>query len=419
MADAVKNGASKRNGRRALRRWARRLLTAAVLLGIVAMIVIALLPRPIEVDTARVRRGTMRVTIDEDGRTRVIDRYVVSAPLTGNVARIELDPGDLVHAGDVVARLVPLTPPLLDARTRAEAEARLAAAQAQERQVRASVDRLRAGVDFAESEAERTRRLVAQGGLPSQQLDRAEMELRTQREALTSQQFAARVASHEIQLARAALGRFDPRVARGEQEQLEVTAPVDGVVLRVVQESAGVVQAGAPLIEIGNPSALEIAVDVLTSDAVRIPVGARATLERWGGEETLEGRVRRIEPSAFTRVSALGVEEQRVNAIIDLDTPRERWESLGDGFRVEARIVVSESEDVLIVPSTAVFRHGEGWAVLAVREGRAERVAIDPGARNGVEVEVREGLEEGEEVIVHPSDRVTDGVAVQRRAIGG
>jgi HlyD family secretion protein len=416
-AGAAKNGPRRGDRRRALRRWARRGLTILTLLGVIAAIVIALRPRPAEVDTARVRRGTMRVTVDEDGRTRVKDRYVVSAPLSGNVGRIELSPGDAVARGDVLARVVPATPPLLDARSRAEAEARLAAARAQERQARASIERLRGAVEFAEREAGRARQLAGSGGLATRELDRVEMELRTRREELASVQFGARVAAHEAEVARAALGRFEPRVASAEQEQLEVTAPVDGVVLRVIQESAGVVQAGASLLELGDPGALEIAVDVLTSDAVRIPIGARVTLDRWGGGEALEGRVRIIEPSAFTQVSALGVEEQRVNVLIDLDTPRERWAALGDGFRVEARIVVSEVEGVLIVPSTAVFRLDEGWAVMVAREGVATRVPIETGARNGVEVEVRAGLEEGDEVIVHPSDRVTDGVAVVRREI--
>ncbi|UJR79586.1 efflux RND transporter periplasmic adaptor subunit [Sandaracinus amylolyticus] len=411
MADPT----TKRNGKRALRRWARRSLTAIFLLGVLAAIVIAMMPRPIEVDTAVVRRGTMRVTIDEDGRTRVKDRYVVSAPLTGNVARIELHPGDMVRQGDVLARLVPLSPPLLDARTRAEAEARLSAAMAQERQARSSIERIETALEFATHEADRARRLAAQGGIPGQQLDRAEMELRTRREELTSVQFGARVATHEVQLARAALGRFEPRVAAAQQESLDVTAPVDGVVLRVAQESGGVVQAGAPLLEIGDPSALEIAVDVLTSDAVRIPVGARVELDRWGGEGVLEGRVRMVEPSAFTRVSALGVEEQRVNVVIDLDAPRERWAALGDGFRVEAHIVVSSEDGVLIVPSTAVWRHGSGWAVFVVRDGRAARVSVDTGARNGVDVEIRSGVSEGEDVIVHPSDRVVDSVRVSGR----
>ena len=226
-------------------------------------------------------------------------------------------------------------------------------------------------------------------------------------------QFASRVARHEVDLAQAALGRFG--AGAGSGDQMEVRAPVDGVVLRVIQESSGVVQAGAPLLELGDPAALEIAIDVLTSDAVRIPIGAHVELDRWGGAGTLAGHVRRVEPSAFTRVSALGVEEQRVNVLIDLDTPREQWAALGDGFRVEARIVVLEVPGALSVPATAVFRHGTGWALYRLVDGHAVRTEIETGARTGTAVEVRSGVDEGDVVIVHPSDRVADGVEVERR----
>jgi HlyD family secretion protein len=398
---------------RSLRKWARRVATAAFLTAVVVMLVLAWMPAPVTVDVAVARRADLRVTVDEDGRTRVKDRFVVGAPLTANVARIELHPGDAVREGDVLARLVPLAPPLLDARSRAEAEGRVGATQAQLRQTSSSIERARAALELAEREATRHRQLAAQGAVPSQMVDRTEIDLRTRREELASAQFAARVARHEVEVAQAALGRFGARGAT--DEQMDVRAPVDGVVLRVLQESGGAMQAGAPLLELGDPAALEIAVDVLTSDAVRIPVGARVELDRWGGEQALVGHVRRVEPSAFTRVSALGVEEQRVNVLIDLDSPREEWTELGDGFRVEAHIVVLEVEGALAVPATAVFRHGAGWAVYRVVGDRAVRTELEVGARTGTDVEVRAGLEEGDAVIVHPSDRVADGVEVERR----
>lgn len=413
MADGEAETRSKNARGRAIRKWLRRAGTAGFLLAVIALLVVAWMPAPVPVDAAVARRADLRVTVDEDGRTRVKDRFVVGAPLSGNVARIELHAGDAVHEGDVLARLVPLAPPLLDARTRAEAEARVAATQAQQRQTASSIERARATLQLAESEAGRQRQLLAQGASPAQAVERAEMELRTRREELTSMQFASRVARHEVDLAQAALGRFG--AGAGSGDQMEVRAPVDGVVLRVIQESGGVVQAGAPLLELGDPAALEIAIDVLTSDAVRIPIGAHVELDRWGGAGTLAGHVRRVEPSAFTRISALGVEEQRVNVLIDLDTPREQWAALGDGFRVEARIVVLEVPGALSVPATAVFRHGTGWALYRLVEGRAVRTEIETGARTGTEVEVRSGVDEGDVVIVHPSDRVADGIEVERR----
>jgi HlyD family secretion protein len=397
---------------RTVRTWLRRIVLAAIAIGLVALVALAMRPQPIAVDVAAVERGLLRVTIDEDGRTRVKDRYVVSAPLGGNVARIELHPGDAVHAGDVIARIVPLAPPLLDARTRAEAEAHVAAAMAQQRQARASVDRARAASEFAQHEAERTAALAARGSATGQEIDRAQMEARTQQEELTSLEFGVRVADYEVQVARATLGRLSG--ASSADEQMEVTAPVDGRVLRVIQESAGPVTAGADLLEVGDPAALEIVVDVLTSDAVRIPAGAHVGIDRWGGDP-LSGRVRLVEPAAFTRVSSLGVEEQRVNVIVDLDDPHDRWSTLGDGYRVEAHVVVVEVENALLVPASAVFRHDEGWAVYRMQADHAHLAPIEVGERNGVSVEVRSGLDDHDTVIVHPSEHVTDGSFIARR----
>jgi HlyD family secretion protein len=343
----------------------------------------------------------------------VKDRYVLSAPLTGNVARMELDPGDAVDEGAVLARIVPIEPPLMDARSRAQAVAQVAAAQAAARQARATMDRISAAADFARREAERQTRLHAQGTVSELARERAELERRTSEEDASSASFAVRVADYEVRVAQAALNR---RAARpGEDEQLEVASPVAGTVLRVIQESEGVVAAGTPLVEVGDASALEIVVDVLTSDAIHIQPGARARLDRWGGEGALNGHVRIVEPSAYTRISALGVEEQRVNVVIDIDDPYERWQALGDGYRVEAHIIVAEKERVLRVPASAVFRQAEGWAVFEVRDGHARLSPVEIGLRNSFEVEISAGLDEGARVVLHPSDQVKDGVAVEAR----
>jgi HlyD family secretion protein len=244
------------------------------------------------------------------------------------------------------------------------------------------------------------------------ELDQSLLRERTSRAELESSQFGARVANHEVEMARAALKRLS--AVKNGAEELEVTAPVKGRVLKVMQESEGVVQPGASLLEVGDPAALEIVVDVLTSDAVRMRPGAKVVVERWGGEP-LEARVRRIEPSAFTKLSALGVEEQRVNVRIGLAEPRSKWQALGDGFRVEVRIVVWESDDVLKLPTSAVFRHGGGWAVFVVEDGVARLRPIEIGERTARELQAVRGIEAGERVIVHPSDRVADGVRVKIR----
>lgn len=389
--------------------WLKRLVLGALGLAVLGLVVMAALPKPVAAELVPVVRGELEVTVDEDGRTRVKDRYVVSAPLAGNLARIELHPGDGVQQGAVLARLVPLSPPLLDQRSRKAAEARVAAANAQRKQVAAQIARAKSAATFAEDEAKRLRGLVERGALPSRDLERAELEARTLSAELASAEFAARVADYEVEIANSALGRMS---GKGDaQEQWDLASPVAGQVLRVVQQSEGAVQVGTPLLELGDPAALEIVVDVLTSDAVRIQPGAKVHVERWGGEP-LDGVVRLLEPSAFTRLSSLGVEEQRVNVIIDLRSPRASWTSLGDGYRVETRIVVWKDTNVLKVPGSAVFRHDGGWAVFAVREGRARLTRVETGQRSGIEVQITAGLDDTSRVIAHPSDRVVDGVKV-------
>lgn len=395
-------------------RWLKRGVIVAVVLGVICLIAIVVRPRPISVDIVRVARGPLQVTVDEDGRARVKNRHVISAPLSGSLARPELDAGDHVKQGQVVARIVPLEAPLLDVRSRSQADARVAAALAAQRQARAQVERARAALDFAQTNRERIEHVVERGVGTEMQLEQARLQERTARADLESAQFGAQVADYELRMAQAVLGHLTGERA-GAEEQLEVPAPVTGRVLKVIQESEGVVQVGSPLLELADPSALEIVVDVLTSDAVRILPGHRALLDRWGGP-VLEGRVRLVEPSAFSRTSALGVEEQRVNVVIDLVSPPADWAALGDGYRVEAHIVVWSGEDVVQVPSSALFRHGSGWAAYRVEEGVARLTLVKLGERTPASVQILEGLKDGDEVIVHPSDRVRDGVSIARRA---
>lgn len=396
----------------ARRKTIRRIVWIVLALGLVALIVVAMLPDPVVVDVAPAVRQDLVVTVDEDGRTRVRDRYVVAAPITGNLLRLGLRAGDPVTEGAVVARILPLASPLLDPRTRAEAEGRLQAAIAARRQAQTSVERARTALAFAREEAERQRRLLERGAASAQVVSRVELDERLRAEELAAAELSLRIAEHEVEVARIATGQTP---SRGQRDQMEVTSPIAGIVLRLQRESEGAVQAGTPLLDVGDPSALEIVVDVLTSQAIEIRPGAKVTIERWGGPQALSGHVRRVEPSAFTRVSALGIEEQRVNVIIDIDDPREQWEVLGDGYRVETRIEVFRGENVLTVPASAAFRWDEGWAVYVVADGHAARRSIEVGRRTGFAVQVAKGLREGELVVVHPSDRITEGARVEGR----
>jgi HlyD family secretion protein len=394
-----------RSGRRI-----KRALWALVALALAGALAWGLRPEPVGVETAAIGRGTLLITVDEDGRTRLKDRYVISAPLGGTLARITLRPGDSVRQGAVLARLVPLPAPMLDPRARTEAQARIAAARAGLSQARAAIARAEAAYGFARREADRQRALLRAGATAGQTLEQAELAERMRREELASAQFGGRVAGAEVRVAEAALARL----ASASAEELAVRAPVDGRVLRVLQESEGVISAGAPLLEIGDPNALEIVVDVLTTDAVGIRQGAPVRIERWGGDSVLTGHVIRVEPSAFTRVSAIGVEEQRVNVVIDLDR-LDAGSLLGDGYRVEASILVWEGRDRILVPGGAVFRQGDGWAVYVSQGGRARLRGIRPGRRNGSEVEVHAGLRPGERAVLYPTDNVADGVRVADR----
>jgi HlyD family secretion protein len=396
-------------------RWFKRALLVLLGLGVVAAIVIASLPKPVDVDTAAVTRGMLRVTVDAEGKTRVRDRYVIVAPLYGNLARIELDPGDDVEVGDVLVRISPLDPALLDPRTRGELEARVRRAEAARRQADAAVERARETAEFAADQLERNRELARAGALPRLTLEQSELEARQTQSTLESARFGARVARYEVEMAQAALGREQ---GKRETESMQITAPVEGRVLRIFRESEGVVNSGEALIEIGEPHALEVVVEVLTPDAVEIHPGDTVTMTRWGGGHELRGRVRRIEPSAFTKISALGVEEQRVNVIIDIADDYEVWQRLGDNYRVETAIEVWREDDVILVPAGALHRRGEGWGVFVLEDDLAVERAVEVGRRSGLQVQITSGLEPEETVIVHPSDRVTDGARVRPRARG-
>lgn len=405
-----------RERRRALARAVRRGLLAAAILAAAVATVMALRPRPVPVDVATVAHGPLVVAIEESGVTRVIDRYLVSAPVTGSVSRAALDPGDAVREGDVLGRIVPALSPLLDERARTEAEAQLSVALSALGQAQAMAERAAVAKEQADRELARTKQLAASGSLSPQALEQAEFDARMRGQERSSADFATKVATEQVRAARAALGREGERPARTSSSRyVDVLAPVSGRVLRVQQKSAGVVQAGAPLLEVGDPTALEVVVDLLTTDAVRIVPGTPVAIEGWGGDRPLAGRVRRIEPSAFTRPSALGVDEQRVNVVVALTDPRERWEALADGYRVEARLVLWQADDVTKVPQGAVFRHGDGWAAFRVDSGVAHLVPVTLGHRGETEVEIASGIARGAAVVVHPGDRVKDGVRVEAR----
>ena len=399
---------------------ARRRLSLGALAALVALAAWWLLrPAALPVEVATLAHGPLRVTVDEEGETRVRERFTVAAPTTGQLLRVGLDEGDLVEADAVVGYIEPAP---LDPRDLAGARAHLEAAEATQRAAVARVRRAEAALEKASRDAARAVKLYRAGTLSTEANERARLEETSALEELSAARFAADAANHEVEAARAALlanapppassAGDAPNPCAGGRACVPLRAPVAGRVLRIFEESERIVPAGAPVLEIGDPASIEIVVDVLSADAVRITPGARFLVDDWGGEGTLEARVRRVEPSAFTKISALGVEEQRVNVVADLVTPEPR---LGDRYRVEARIVVWESDDVPKIPASALFRRGDAWSVFTVEGGVARLRPVEIGHLAAFEAEVLGGLEPGAAVILHPSDRVRDGVRVAAR----
>lgn len=391
------------------------------MLGVFAAVggalVMAFLPQPVRVDVEQVATGPLQVAVRDDGMTRLKERYVVSTPISGRLLRITWDVGDEVTAGEtVIARMEPTAPDLLDPRALAQAQARVKAAEGRLRRASTEVEQGRANFGQSETDLERFRRMRTQGASTDAQVEAAELVYRTRAEALKGFEFMAEIAQFELQQEQAALLHVS---REGEPQsngnEFEIKSPISGRVLRVMQESSSVLVAGAPLVELGDPRDLEVVVDVLSSDAVRIKPGQRALFDHWGGEKPLEGVVRLVEPSGFTKISALGVEEQRVNVIIDFARDDEGHKLLGDGYRVEASVIVWESPDTLTVPTGSLFRQGEDWTVFVVRDGRADSLKVQLGQNNGLRAQILEGLSAGENVIIHPNDQIKDGAAVELR----
>ncbi|MFO1022140.1 MAG: HlyD family efflux transporter periplasmic adaptor subunit [Planctomycetales bacterium] len=390
--------------------WIRRFLMLCAGLGFLAALGYAFLPQAIPVELSTVKRGSLRVTVDEDGKTRIKDRYVVSAPLSGRLQRITLKAGDKVEAGKTVLGVIePTDPALLDPRALAQAEARVKAAEAAVKQSATREEQSRAEFEHADAEHQRMQKLQERKTVTQKDLDDAVMMLRTSSQAVRSARFLGQVAQFELESAKAALIHTRPSKEDSPREwQYEIRSPINGKVLRVLQESTAVVNAGTQLLEIGDPDNLEIVVDVLSQDGVKIRPGSRMLLEQWGGEQPLEARVRLVEPSAFTKISALGVEEQRVNVIADFVDPPEKRRTLGDGFRVEAKVIIWESPDVLTVPTNALFRIGSDWGVYTTGNGEAHLLKVDIGHRNALQAEVLAGLNENQRVVIYPSDKLRD-----------
>jgi len=399
----------------------RTVFWSGAALLIAAVLLLAVLPKTLSVDIGRVIEGPMTVSVRDEGYSRVREVYVVSAPVAGRLMRVDSEAGDFVTVGDVVANILPTAPAFLDARSHSEAEASERTAEAALGFARAGVERAVAQTAFAQAEEERIARLFESEIASQGALDRVRMELRTAQANEHTARASVRMRTAELEAARARL--IDPDESEAFDLSHDVAAirsPITGRILRVLQESESVVAPGSPILEMGNPADLEIVVELLSTDAVQVAQGGRVLIEDWGPQgDVLRGRVRRVEPSGFLKVSALGVEEQRVNVVIDLLDSPDVWSSLGHGFRVEASIVVWEEDAVIQTPVSSLFRAGESWAVFIVVDGRAQIRHIDIARTNGEQVQVLSGLTAGDEILLYPGDSVSEGARVKPRNEAG
>jgi HlyD family secretion protein len=393
----------------------RRIFIIAVVSAVIVAVVYGFMPKPVPVDIAKSARAPMKVTIEEEGKTRVRERFVISSPVGGFMRRITLKVGDVLKKGELVAVLEPMLSGVLDPRSRAQAEASVSAAQSS---LHAAEERARAAAaeeEYAGKNLERQKKLFGSGYIARDLYEQAESDMKRLEANRLAADASVRAARADLARAKATLRYSAAEGTADRVRTVSITAPSGGSVLKLQKESEGVVNAGDPLIDIGDPGKIEVKVEVLSADAVMIRPGTSVLFERWGLDTPLSGTVRIVEPEAFTKVSSLGVEEQRVLVIADITSVSEEWRRLGDGYRVEAKFVIWEGKDVLQVPAGSLFRKGEDWAVFVNDSGRAKLRQVKAGHRNGLTAEVLSGIAEGEEVIIHPDDTVRDGIRIRAR----
>lgn len=395
-------------------RYSRSFLWLVIGALIIAVLVYLFNPRPVITDLGKLGKNSFRLSISEEGKTRVHDIYVLSAPVTGYLRRIDADVGDAVTMSDtVVAEIEPIDPTLLDPRSEAQAKADIEAASSSMKLAQAEVNQAEAELEFASSELNRMRELRINDSVSERELDNARRTFKTSRAALATAQAALQMRSFEHERAKTQL--LSPTATqqqRGNCSCVNILAPVSGRILKILTKSEGVVNAGTSLVEIGDPRDLEIVIELLSSDAVKVEPGQTVEIQNWGGEGLLTGRVNRIEPVGFMKVSALGIEEQRVNVIVDIQEPFERWARLGHAYQLDVDIILWQGDDVLTVPVTALFRENENWAIYAVNEGVVEKRYLQVGRLNAYDAEVLSGLNEGEQYIKYPTNQIDAGIRV-------
>ncbi len=394
----------------------RLLFWGGISIVLVVILAFSFSPKPVVVDLYEVKQGLLQVTISDEAKTRVHDIYTLSAPISGQLKRIDAEVGDpVLISKTIVAQIEPVDSEFLDPRTEAQVKADIQTAESAESVAKAVLTEAEVELDFALKELKRARELRLSNNVSKRELENTERAYKARRAALATAQASLQMRQYQLKRVKAQL--LSPtklKESKPDCECLDITAPVDGNVLKILNKSEGVVSAGTPLVQIGNPKNLEIVVELLSSDAVQVAAGQRVIIENWGGAEALEGIVTLVEPIGFTKVSALGIEEQRVNVIVNFTSPQTVWSRLGHGYQVDVKVVLWEGE-VLKVPTTALFRDGEQWAVYVEKNNKVEKREIKIGRKNSFEVELVDGVMGGERIILHPSNKVVEGVEIVSR----
>lgn len=399
-------------------KYSRLILWSAIGVLLMLSLIYLFWQRPVITDIAQLSTNELQVTIADEAKTRVHDIYVLSAPVTGHLRRINAEVGDAVtRSSTVVAQIEPIAPSFLDPRSEAQAKADIQTADSALTLAQAEVNQAQAELDFAMSELSRMRELRVQNSVSERELDNAERAFKTRRAALATAQAGLQMRVYELERNKALL--LSPSTSeeqRGNCECINITTPVNGRILKILNKSEGVVSAGTPLLEIGDPQDLEIVVELLSFDAVKVQPGQRVLIKNWGGEKPLEGRVNHIEPIGFLKVSALGIEEQRVNVIVDLQSDFKEWARLGHGYQVDVEIILWEGEKILNLPLTALFREQQDWAVFAIEDDIVQKRLVQIGQRNGFNAQILSGMQEGDWFVLHPNDQISEGVKVASRS---
>jgi len=400
-------------------KFIKRIIKIIIGITILGLLTYAFIPQKVKVDIIEVSKGDLLITMEGEGKTRIHDIYVVSAPIDGRITRIEIEPGDVVIAGvTTIANMYPANPIFLDKRTEIQAKADVDGAKAALALANSRVKQTNAQLDFDRADFKRSQELFNKKSISQAGLERAELQLKTLKAELETALSNKQVMVSRLEAAKARLLQpkdEDLENTNNDNCQICIHSPVDGRVLRILHESESIVPVGTALVEIGNPADLEVKIEMLSTNAVKVKVGDEALIKRWGGDQDIKARVKVIEPSGYTKISALGVEEQRVNVILSFTDPIEKWSALGDAFRVEAAIIIDQAKDVITIPLSALFRQNEVWSVFKVVDGTVELQSVKVGRRNDRLAEIIGGLKINDQIISHPGNAIQSGVNVEQR----